>query len=266
MNKNSLKIALIQSELSWENPVANRAHFSKRIKDLEPDVDLIVLPEMFSTGFSMTCSHLAEEMGGATVRWMLDVSAEKEAVLCGSVLVKAEQGFMNRLIWATPDGSLEYYDKRHLFTLANEQDHFRAGEERLIVEYKGWKICPLICYDLRFPVWSRNGWDVASGADYDVLIYVANWPERRSDAWKKLLAARAIENQCYVIGVNRVGKDGAGFAFSGDSQLIDPMGTVLLEFDPGLAHQKTRTIEYLDLMRVREKLPFLPDQDRFRIG
>jgi len=264
MMENELNIALIQEELEWENPAANRARFTELFKTLK-NVDVAVLPEMFTTGFSMTCAHLAEEMDGPTVRWMKEQSALLGGAICGSVLIETDSGLFNRLLWVTPDGKVEYYDKRHLFTLANEQDYFQSGDERLIVDYKGWKICPMICYDLRFPVWSRNGWDAVAGADYDLLIYVANWPSKRADAWRKLLVARAIENQSYVVGVNRIGHDGKGFEYTGDSRLFDAMGKELIEFEQGEKNQKTHTLVKSDLVRVREKLSFLPDQDRFTI-
>ena len=264
MMENELNIALIQEELEWENPAANRARFTELFKTLK-NVDVAVLPEMFTTGFSMTCAHLAEEMDGPTVRWMKEQSALLGGAICGSVLIETDSGLFNRLLWVTPDGKVEYYDKRHLFTLANEQDYFQSGDERLIVDYKGWKICPMICYDLRFPVWSRNGWDAVAGADYDLLIYVANWPSKRADAWRKLLVARAIENQSYVVGVNRIGHDGKGFEYTGDSRLFDAMGKELIEFEQGDKNQKTHTLVKSDLVRVREKLSFLPDQDRFTI-
>lgn len=260
-----LNVTLIQSALIWEDPEANRQYLGEKIATLPDGQDVIVLPEMFTTGFSMNCAHLAEEVGGSTYSWMAQYAERTGAAIVGSVLVQERDELYNRLIWMNPDGTYESYDKRHLFTMANEQDHFKAGEERLIVEYRGWKFCPLICYDLRFPVWARNGWDAAGGADYDVLLYVANWPERRSSAWRNLLVARAIENQCYVVGVNRVGKDGNEIPYRGDSALIDPMGELLVSFDPEVENEKTHVIVRDELTRVREKLPFLPDGDRFTI-
>ena len=261
----SLDITLVQTPLHWEDPEANRQFLGEKIQALPDGQDVIVLPEMFTTGFSMNCAHLAEEVNGPTFDWLAQHAERTGAAICGSFLVQEEGDLFNRLVWMNPEGSYEKYDKRHLFTMANEQDHFTAGEERMIVEYGGFKFCPLICYDLRFPVWARNGWDAASGADYDVLLYVANWPERRSSAWRQLLIARAIENQCYVVGVNRVGLDGNEIPYRGDSTLIDPMGEALVSFEANEENEKTHAIVQEELARVREKLPFLPDQDRFAL-
>ena len=261
-----LNISLIQSALVWEDPEGNRAALGAKMEGLPLETDVVVLPEMFTTGFSMTAGPLAEEVDGPTFEWMASHAARLDAAVTGSLLVREEGGLYNRLVWMNPDGTYEEYDKRHLFTMANEQAHFEAGEERLIVEVRGWKFCPLICYDLRFPVWARNGWDAAAGPDYDVLLYVANWPERRSSAWRQLLAARAIENQCYVVGVNRVGPDGKNVPYRGDSALVDAMGDSLVTFEPGEENEKTHVVSREDLTQVRERLPFLPDQDRFTIG
>ncbi len=260
-----IDITLIQTPLHWEDPMANRQLLGKKIRSLANGQNVIVLPEMFTTGFSMNCAHLAEEANGETFAWMAQHAEQTGAAICGSLVVQEKGRLFNRLIWMEPDGTYEAYNKRHLFTMAGEQDHFTAGEERLIVRYRGWKFCPLICYDLRFPVWARNGWGAATGADYDILLYVANWPERRSKAWRKLLVARAIENQCYVVGVNRVGSDGNEIPYLGDSALIDPMGEPLVTFEPREESEKTHTLSKRDLARVREKLPFLRDQDQFTI-
>jgi omega-amidase len=201
---NDLKITLIQSNLFWENKVKNLEQFSHKIDAISEATDLIVLPEMFTTGFSMSPEKLAENVNGETVKWMKATAHKKNCVVTGSFICEEGGNYFNRLLWVNADGTYSKYDKRHLFSMGDENNHYATGEEKLIVKLKGWKICPLICYDLRFPVWARN----TKEASYDVLIYVANWPERRSYPWKTLLLARAIENQSYVIGSNRVGVDG----------------------------------------------------------
>jgi predicted amidohydrolase len=214
-----LKVALIQAELAWEDQRANLDRFQRRIAQVPPDVDLIVLPEMFATGFSMQAARLAQTMNGPAVAWMQARSRETGAALTGSLIIEENGRFYNRLIWAKPDGSLHTYDKKHLFRYAGEEKVYTAGRDRLTVDCCGWRIRPFICYDLRFPVWTRN-LDNA----FDAAIFVANWPRRRAPHWKALLKARAIENQCYVAGVNRVGVDGNGHRYSGDSGVIDPLG------------------------------------------
>ncbi len=255
-----LKITLVQSELYWENKTENLNRFSELLNHLTDDTDIIVLPEMFSTGFSMKPESLSETMKDEAVRWMLQQAKAKNAVINGSIIIKENESYFNRLIWAQPDGKLLHYDKRHLFTLSGEEKHYSAGKEKLIVAYKGWKICPMVCYDLRFPVWCRN---ILNDA-YDVLIFVANWPERRNTAWKTLLQARAIENQSFVIGVNRIGNDGNNIYHSGDSTLVDPMGDVVFT-QADLPFVKTFTLSRERLNFVREKLPFLNDADSFEV-
>ncbi|MGB0882811.1 MAG: amidohydrolase, partial [Vicingaceae bacterium] len=236
----SLKVTIIQSELHWENVDHNLEMFAQKIEDINEPTDVIILPEMFNTGFSMDSERLAETTEGVTVNWMKNQAKKTGAALVGSLIIDEEAKFYNRLIWANPNGEIESYDKRHLFRMAGEHNHFSAGEERLIVNYKGWRICPLICYDLRFPVWSRNSSFCHTersrsvfeesknvGPAYDCLIYVANWPAVRQQPWSKLLEARAIENQCYVVGVNRVGEDGNGIGYSGNSVVVDPKGEVI---------------------------------------
>jgi predicted amidohydrolase len=263
-----LRISLIQTELFWENKTQNLAHFSALIDAIENATDIIALPEMFTTGFTMQPELFGETMSGETIQWMLQIAKEKNAVIAGSVIIKENENFFNRLIWAQPDGKILHYDKRHLFTLSEEEKYYSAGKEKLIVEYKGWKICPLICYDLRFPVWCRNGRlptaDYRQPENYDLLLFVANWPERRNTAWKTLLQARAIENQAYVIGVNRIGNDGNNIYHSGDSSVIDPMGDVVFS-QSDLPFVKTFTLSKDRLLYVREKLPFLNDADGFNI-
>jgi len=259
---NNLSITLIQSNLHWENIEANLEMFTQKIALIKNNTDLIVLPEMFSTGFSMRAEQLAEDMANSkAIAWMRKTAAEKNCVITGSLLLKEDDSFFNRLIWMNVDGTMRQYDKRHLFSLSNEDEAFTPGQERLIVELKGWKICPLICYDLRFPVWARN-----STADtYDVLLYVANWPERRVYAWKHLLVARAIENQAYVVGLNRVGNDGNDIYCSGDSMVLDPLGKTLYhkEQDEDIA---TVELSMEELVKARETLPFLNDADAFLIN
>jgi predicted amidohydrolase len=253
-----LRISLIQTSLHWENPEANLEMFSDKIDSIREETDLILLPEMFSTGFSMSAEKLAETMDGEVIQWMKETATKKKAAICGSLMMKDGTQFFNRLIWMHPDGNLQYYDKRHLFGLGEEHNHYSAGSKKILVELKGWKILPLVCYDLRFPVWTRNV------DHYDLLLYVANWPERRVNAWKTLLEARAIENQCYVAGVNRVGNDGNGIHHTGESSVIDPRGEILWrEAERECIH--TCTLSYHHLNHIRESLPFLKDRDQFEI-
>jgi predicted amidohydrolase len=245
----------------------------EKIKSI-PRTEVVVLPEMFSTGFSMKPELLAEKMDGPTVDWMKRVAAEKRAVITGSIMIEENGHYYNRLIWMLPTGQFGYYDKRHLFAYAGEHQHYTAGTRRLIAQVKGWKLNLQVCYDLRFPVWARQKNEPVDDGlglvekplpEYDVLIYVANWPERRNHAWKTLLQARAIENQCYVVGVNRVGRDGNDIYHSGDSMVVDAMGEVMFtNADEELIH--TITLEKEPLEKIREKLPFLEDRDVFGIG
>lgn len=257
MPQKNLHVTLVQSDLRWENTPANLEMFTRKI-DTVSKTDLIILPEMFSTGFSMNTEKLAEEMSGPTVEWMRKTTAEKQCALCGSLMIRERNEYFNRLVWMQADGAYRVYDKRHLFSLSNEPAIYTAGKKRLVVELAGWKICPLICYDLRFPVWSRN----IPSDSYDLLIYVANWPEKRNHAWKSLLIARAIENQCYVAGVNRVGHDGNHIYHSGDSMMADAMGNTLYQ----LQHEEdifTIELNAAVLRDARESLPFLKDRDDF---
>jgi predicted amidohydrolase len=259
----SLTITCIQTSLHWENQVANLQMLEEKINGIQEKTEIVVLPEMFSTGFSMKPELLAETMDGETVSWMKRIAAAKKIILTGSVIIKENEHYYNRLIWMLPNGQYGHYDKRHLFGYANEDDHYSAGNKRLIASVKGWKINLLVCYDLRFPVWARQQ-NNAEGAEYDLLIYVANWPERRSHAWKTLLQARAIENQSYVVGVNRVGKDGNDIYHSGDSMIVDPLGDVLYT-KKDEEDIFTITIDKQHLETTREKLPFLKDADEFHI-
>lgn len=259
-----LPITTIQTALHWEDKASNLSMFEEKISGIESPKGVVVLPEMFSTGFSMNPSRLAESMNGETVHWMRRIAAKNRIILTGSVIIEEEGLFYNRLIWMMPDGNCGYYDKRHLFAFAGEDKCYASGNKRLITSVNGWRINLQICYDLRFPVWARQQ-SVHEGEftpEFDVLVYVANWPERRSHAWKTLLCARAIENQCYVIGVNRVGKDGNEIYHSGDSMVIDPMGEVLYH----MSHEEdinSIQLERHHLNEIRSKLPFLKDADRF---
>lgn len=235
-----------------------------KISNLRQKTELVVLPEMFSTGFSMNAVALAETMDGPSVQWMKRMSSENRLIITGSLIINDGESCYNRMIWMLPNGEYGYYDKRHLFGYAGEQTYYTPGSRRLISSVKGWKLNMQVCYDLRFPVWARQQPGDTAGAEYDVLLYVANWPERRSHAWKTLLCARAIENQCYVVGVNRVGLDGNDIYYSGDSLVIDPLGEVLYH----MAHEEdvfTITLEKEKLDEVRTKFPFLKDADQFRI-
>jgi omega-amidase len=259
----TLTITTIQSNLFWEDKKANLDMFEKKIEAIEERTEIIILPEMFSTGFTMNPSAFAEKMDGITVSWMKEQSRKKNIVLTGSIIIEESGNYYNRLLWVLPNGEIGYYDKRHLFGLVGENNHYAAGNKRLIASVKGWRINLQICYDLRFPVWSRQTKN-DTVPEYDVLLYVANWPERRSAAWKTLLAARAIENQCFVVGVNRVGNDGNGIYHSGDSMVINPLGEILHH----AAHEEnsaTITLKKDLLNEIRMKFPFLKDGDDFFI-
>src|ERR1044071_1984275 len=259
----TLAITTIQSNLHWENKAANLSMFKEKIASIE-GTEIVVLPEMFSTGFSMNPEKLAETMDGETVEWMKKVSAENNIILTGSVIIEENGNYFNRLIWMLPNGQMGHYDKRHRFAFAGEDDKYTAGTKRLIASVKGWKINLLVCYDLRFPVWSRQQPDKEKSPEYDLLIYVANWPERRSIAWKTLLVARAMENQCYVVGVNRVGNDGNNIYHSGDSMVVDPLGDILY-YKKDEEEIATTIIDKTHLQNIREKFPFWRDADRFLI-
>jgi omega-amidase len=255
-----LTISIIQTPLFWEDKERNLAMFSQKINDIEDKTDLIILPEMFTTGFSMKPEQFAEETEGETLKNMREWASEKECIVTGSIIVKENQSYFNRLLWVRADGSYENYDKRHLFRFAGEDDHYTAGSEKLIVELNGWKICPLICFDLRFPVWSRN-----VNKEYDCLIYVANWPAVRSSAWNTLLQARAHENQCYVVGVNRIGEDGNAIPHSGNSAVIEPKGNTSSKIQPNIEGIDTVSLTWNELIDFREKFPVSLDADQFFI-
>jgi len=258
-----LKITLFQNDLHWHQPDANLAMFEEKIWANSNDTDIIVLPEMFTTGFTMDAAELAEPMRTRTFKWMQLQAKQTGSAIFGSYIVKENGHYFNRLLGVKPDGSCVAYDKRHLFRMAGEHETYRQGVDRLIVSWKGWNICPQICYDLRFPVWSRN--KIKQGAlDFDLLIYVANWPAPRIGAWDILLKARAIENSCYCIGVNRVGKDGNGIEYQGHSAVIDPRGTIL-GFEENREAALNVTLRKDELDQYRMKFPVHLDADDFTI-
>jgi predicted amidohydrolase len=260
----SLTITTIQTNLTWEDKQANLAMLGEKILSISQKTEIVVLPEMFSTGFSMQPKLLSEKMDGVTVTWMKEISQQKKIILTGSVIIEEDGKYYNRLIWMLPNGSFGFYDKRHLFAYAKEHDHYTAGNKRLIASVKGWRLNLQVCYDLRFPIWARQQPQENGEAEYDLLIYVANWPEKRSTAWKTLLQARAIENQSYVIGVNRVGNDGNDIYHNGSSSVIDPLGEILYQVhdDEDIF---TITLEKEKLNEVRNRFPFLKDADGFTL-
>lgn len=252
-----MKVTLLQTDLKWEDKQYNRNSIQFQIEDIG-ETDLIVLPEMFTTGFTMKPQNLSETMDGETIGWMSLMSLKTNAAICGSIIIEENGKYYNRFIWVQPDGTIKHYDKRHLFSYAGEDKNYTPGNERIIIDYKGFRICPQICYDLRFPVFSRNT------GDYDILLYVANWPSIRSEVWTTLLTARAIENQCYIIAVNRIGKDGNGLEYNGKSTIINPMGISSMKLmdkywtNTGMINKDT-------LNNVRNAYPFLKDGDKFRL-
>jgi predicted amidohydrolase len=253
-----LNITLIQTTLDWHDAGANRARFDGLIAEIDESTDLIVLPETFTTGFTMQSDSYAERMDGDTVAWMKLVARDFGATICGSLIIEEDGHFYNRLIWMPPDAPAGWYDKRHLFRPGGEHDHFTPGRERSIFELNGWRICPLVCYDLRFPVFSR-------GIDtFDLLIYIANWPKARRSAWRTLLPARAVENLCYSVGVNRIGVDGNDIECDGDSMVADFLGNLLVDCD-GDEHIVTTRLDGNALQRYRKKFPAHLDADRYRI-
>ncbi len=262
----TLTVTTIQTHLHWGDKASNLASFEEKINNIKEKTEIVILPEMFSTGFQMNPETCAEKMDGPTVAWMKKVAASKNIILTGSIIIEEEGKYFNRLIWMLPNGQLGFYDKRHLFAFAGEHEGYTAGNKRLIASVKGWKINLLVCYDLRFPVWSRQSphHENESGLEFDLMIYVANWPERRNHAWKSLLIARAIENQSYVVGVNRIGEDGTGLYHSGDSMIVDPLGHVLYHQE-NIEDVFTYTLQKEKLTEVREKFPFWKDADDFYI-
>ena len=250
---------MIQSVLAWENPNQNRLHFLEQINSITQPVDIIVLPEMFTSGFTMNANAIAETMEGETVSWMKGIASKKQTAITGSLVIKEHGKFYNRLLFVHPNGQIDTYDKRHTFTLAGEDKVYTAGIKKSIINYKGWTICPLICYDLRFPVWARNI------ENYDLLLYVANWPTPRINAWDALLKARAIENMSYCIGVNRVGLDGNNHEYSGHSALYDVLGNRMDSILESTETIEVVTLEKSHITKYRERLGFLKDRDTFSL-
>ena len=257
--QDELKVVLIQTDLIWENPKRNRANIAHKIKQINDPVDVILLPEMFTSGFTMSPANVCETMEGETIKWMLEIALRANAAIGGSLVIKENKNYYNRFVFAKPDGTIETYDKRHTFTLAGEDKVYNAGTEKIIIDYKGWRICPLICYDLRFPVWARNT------ENYDVLFYVANWPKPRIAAWDALLKARAIENMSYCIGVNRVGLDANNYEYSGHSAAYDGLGEQLITLEDGKEQIEIVALNKTHSKTVREKLMFLNDKDVFTL-
>lgn len=254
-----LRVTLVQSELVWQNPAANHEQFAQRLQNLAGQTDIIVLPEMFTTGFMMTPETHAESYGGATFTWMQQQARQLQAAICGSVATEVNGQYTNRFMFATPDGELQFYDKRHLFRMGDEANHYAAGVERKIFHYQGWRILPQVCYDLRFPVFMRNR------NDYDLALVVANWPAVRRKPWRTLLQARAIENQSYLLGVNRMGTDGLGLAYSGDSLAVDFKGELLIDQAENTAFVQTTSLDLAALHQFREQFPAWMDADKFSL-
>ncbi|MDC9722799.1 MAG: amidohydrolase [Urechidicola sp.] len=257
--QNKLKIASFQVDIIWEDPIVNIERYTTMINSIDNDVDLVVLPEMFSTGFSMNPSNCAETMNGESVTWMKEIACQKQIAIMGTLAIKENNTYYNRLIFVHPNGEIETNNKRHLFSYGGEVKVYSAGKDKLIIDYNGWKICPMICYDLRFPVWTRNT------NDYDVLIFMANWPKPRIKAWDTLLKARAIENMCYTIAVNRVGVDGNQLEYIGHTQTIDMLGNVISESVENQEMIIKATLNKEELIATRNKFQFLNDQDSFEI-
>ncbi|MBS1644015.1 MAG: amidohydrolase [Bacteroidetes bacterium] len=257
----NLCITLLQTDIVWEDKAKNIAQYTAALAGIKGQKEIVVLPEMFTTGFSMNPTDLAEDMEGTTIAWMRDIAQAHKIILCGSLIIKEEGNFYNRLVWMQPNGQYYSYDKRHLFAFAGEDEPYTAGDKKIIVQVNGWRICPLICYDLRFPVWARN---IEQHGEplYDVLLYVANWPSKRTVAWKTLLQARAIENQCYCVGVNRVGIDGKEIPYEGASSVFGPLGELIWQQVGEVAIQ-TIVLDQEHLAEVRRNLPFLKDGDSF---
>jgi len=254
-----LKITILQSAIIWQDNNQNLHQFSEKIKKIESETDIIILPEMFTTGFSMEPQKNAEKMNGKTIQWMQNISKQKNCAIAGSVIIQEEDKYYNRFLFVHPSGKINQYNKRHLFTLAGEDKIYTSGSEKVIIDFKGWKICPLICYDLRFPVWARNI------ENYDILLYVANWPKPRISAWDALLKARSIENMCYTIGVNRVGEDANKLEYNGHSAIYNCLGEQI-----GMAEENREvtlnvTLDKNHISEARNRLPFLNDKDSFKI-
>ncbi len=260
LNIQNLKITVFQAYLFWENVDKNLQNITLRLSGgVREKTDLIVLPEMFNTGFTMKAKEMAESMEGKTMQWIQKTAAHYDCVVTGSLIINENDKYYNRLIWMLPNGDYQYYDKHHLFGLGDEDQHFTPGNNQLIVELKGWKIRLAVCYDLRFPVWLRN-----RNAEYDILLLIASWPDKRSAHWRTLIHARAIENQCYVVGVNRVGHDGNQIYHSGHSMCIDALGNTVY-YKPEDEDLYTFSINYTELEKARRQFPFLRDADNFQL-
>ncbi len=257
--RETLFLTFMQLDTIWESPQENKAIIERLFTENKVKTDLLVLPEMFTTGFTMEPEKLAETMKGETSEWMLEKARDWNCVITGSIVIKASGNYFNSLLWVTPEGQISHYNKKHLFRMGEENEHYTAGNEKLITKLGNWFLRPLICYDLRFPVWSRNT------SDYDVLLYVANWPESRREVWKSLLVARALENQAYVVGVNRIGEDGRGISYSGDSLLINPRGEIISHVEPYKQGIGTVNISLEELRAFRDKFPVHLDADSFTI-
>lgn len=253
-----MNVTLIQSDLFWENKSSNITYFTKCIDEIKEQTDLIMLPEMFSTGFTMNTKTFAEPMNGEVVEWMKETAKRNNAAICGSLIIEENNKFYNRFVWVDAEGKLFHYDKKHLFRMGDENNNYTSGNDRIIIDYKGFKIFPLVCYDLRFPVWMNR----TKFFDYDLIIIVANWPERRSLAWKTLLQARAVENQCYVAAVNRTGNDGNGMYHSGDSSIINPKGEIIFQKSDE-TFVKTFSLNINDAIEWRKLFPVIEDADNF---
>jgi len=265
VNRN-MKATLIQTHLYWEDREKNISHFDVLLNSIKEETDLIILPEMFTTGFTMNPEKLAEPFNGETLVWLKQKAKEKNTTITGSVAVTEEGKYFNRLFWVEPAGSFTVYNKRHLFRMAKEDEHYTPGNKKIITKIKDWNICPLVCYDLRFPVWSRNKFDKKHKVwEYDVLMYVANWPESRAYPWKQLLIARAIENQCYVIGVNRIGSDGNNYSHSGDSMVINPRGEIISKTKANEQSIETIELDKNYLEEFRKIFPVGLDADDFEL-
>lgn len=254
-----LTVTLVQTELFWEDIPRNLEKFTRLLSNISQETDVIVLPEMFSTGFTMNAASFAEEKDGPSMEWLRQTAVTRSADIVASLIIKEHGNYFNRLIWMHVDGSFDSYDKRHLFRMAGENKTYTPGNKKIVVRCKGWRICPLICYDLRFPVWSRNR------GEFDAIFYVANWPEPRRMAWQVLLRARAIENQVYVVGVNRIGQDGAGKEYCGDSAVIDAAGEIISLTLPDQQSVETVHLSFKDLEEYRNKFQFRLDADPFEV-
>jgi predicted amidohydrolase len=257
--QDQLNITIIQSDTVWGAIEKNLQNIASKIEAITEKTDLIILPEMFSTGFMMNPEKVAEPMDGSAIKWMQKIASEKKCAISGSLIITENNKYYNRFVFVHQSGNMVHYDKKHLFTLAGEEKIYTAGVNRLLFEYKGWKISPFVCYDLRFPVWSRNT------EGYDIAIYSANWPKPRTNAWDTLLEARAIENMCYCIGVNRIGKDDNGLEYSGHSKIVSPLGKILSETKENLEDVISFSLSKKELIETKNKFQFLNDQDTFEL-